>query len=511
MTSFKKTFALVITTALVIPGLSSAAKKPVATAAKKNVVTVGSIKALCDRYTPAKHVGSFRDLNPPAKSADGVNLPATDLTLFRSIAYGNPLFNEAKIMRGILGEEGWIISSAMHWTMSQVLTKHKPLNEAFYAPGGMPYPMTDYLKFRGILDDVNTLLACKADGYSQRDADLLAKDLMDKYFNNLDASTTAKRYFDMKDPDYDTEASMRMGVGNNAADLVATSYYDQISAQYGGKTLVLKDTYHRGIDLGYWNKAHNGYFWKYWADNGEIDIPGYVLPEDLIGFQERENDHRSTIAWFGRNRINFALYKLTFKGRNYVAVVDGESNDCMMQDPASQKVYFCKQNFNANNIQPLMPTPEASSKQAPLMGIIGACADAAGTQCEIPRELFANYGELTNQQVPSHLIDSMNSAPVNGLKMVFLSSADSKKAPQSVVHVDSASFGATDVTSAAAGFADGKVSVTYKISHRYLNMAAPNTTDSFKITWTCTITGKSQSLEIQAPAEGKTFEMKCGS
>lgn len=480
------------------------------------------IQDLCPAYSFAREA-SLSIFNPPAKVENGVALPGTKQTLFRGVYEANPQFDYRSVILGLFGQDNWVLGSPMHWGITEVLTGARGHHNSFLPSGGLPLTMGDYFDARSIKDDIDLLISCKrSKPYSKAQANFLAKDLMNKSFAHMKRADLEKTYFNIKDSDYYSSSLGQYGFGNNAVDFVISSYNDQIASLYGNKILIFKDKKNRSVDLGYWNLVNNGLSWTDWVDNGEINTPGYITASDLIGYQQRQND-RSPLGWGGseaNNPIIFGLYKMNYKGVDVVAVVSGANELCMVQDEQTQKISFCKNNWSGKIMTELVPAPVSRGSgyknRAPLLGVIVKC----NTSCSVPDGFFEWYGNT--QPADISLESEISQLKVNGKSLKYIKAsvvappADSLPGTIKVVSatyvtdIEKAAGTKDNVTAPAAAFCDGKQSVLYKVSSRFLGLTDPTKSRSFVMSYTCSNKPK-QILQkkINAPAEFKTFAIDC--
>jgi hypothetical protein len=481
------------------------------------------IQAICPNYKFSKTAANFSSLNGSAKVVQGVSFPSQSATLFRGIYQSNSQFDAEKAVAGLFKEDGWMVGSPMHWAITTILTGKNSLNGTFFPTGGLPLQLVEYLKARHIDREVKDLLDCVSPKkYSSAEANILAKDLMDKYLTSLPKNTLEERYFNMKNPNYYSDSTQEIGFGNNAVDFIISSFNDQVASIYGNKILVMKDVRNRSLDLEYWNYVHTGSFWDGWVDNGEINTPGYVTAEELLGYQERALD-RIQIGWGAQapnNPIIYGLYPIQYKGTTYVGVFDGGGETCMLQDAKSQKVYFCQNNWG-NIMRTVVPPPTIRGtevrNQSALMGVIARCS--GGGACDAPAEIFTWYGKNSKNHPPGRLMAGLNNLKIDGDGVKVIPAPTPVVVDRGTIKVVSATYAplsamaksSGNVTKVAGTYVDGKKSVTYKISHVFLHVPRVDGTERFEIEWICS--GKPGDKQVnsfvKAPAEDMSFEMSC--
>lgn len=477
----------------------------------------------CSSYKPDGREYKLSLLNASAGTDAGLSYPSNTQTLFRGAYASNTQFDLDVSLRALFNQRNFYIGSPMFFGIHQILTGKWTLETPFFPNTHFPFKMYKYLSVRGILDDVNELLKCRPKFYSDEEANLLSADLMNKYyFGAGGAAVLIPRYFNISEANYYSDDLDQLGFANHAADFVTTTTYDQVASIYGIKTLVLRDRRNRGFDLGWWNKVHGGAFWQSWVDNGEIDIPGYVTPDEIIGFQQRTVDRVTTNWGQGAidNPVDLAYYRMNVNGKTVVAIIDGDGDNCIIQGKDS-RFYSCERNWGNITTAPVpFPTPhsESVSSRKGLVGVVELCPNG---QCDTTSDLFKTYGRYSNKALPAEVVKELSSLKINGTPVKVLLAKDSPEARNQAVgikvlvatyaSVADAAKSIGNVTKAAAAFADGKESVEYKVSPKYLGVGNDSTPRLFSIDWICGGQDPKnlRHVNIPAPAAGKTFKISC--
>jgi hypothetical protein len=477
----------------------------------------------CPQYKFDTKEFSLSDLNPAAQTISGVALPATNQVLYRGAYEANGQFDFSLALRGLFKEQHWYVGSPLFWGITQVLKKSWGLNNDFLPSGGLPLKMREYFSSRGILDDVETLLHCAPDkGYSAQTANALAADLMNKAFRRTDTSALQENFFNILNPLYYRADFQAQGLGNNAVDFIISSAYDQVAAVYGKKVLVMKDTRKRAFDLGYWNKAHNDIFWHHWVDNGEVNVPGYITSDELLGYQQRKVD-RPLTGWgeYYVNPIDYAIYRHSYKGQTIVLLLDGHDASCISKGDDG-RYYYCPKNWD-NISKDIVPYPEAGKKnyrsEAAIMGAFVLCDE--GDTCTLPAAFWTEYGKTVQRDIPAAAAALIKAIKIDG-KAVQYVSAEQVAAPDngfegikvvSATYLKSADRSKKtngNVTKKAAQFLDGKTSVEYKVSSTFLGITDDGSPKEFELKWICPKDPKDIKIQkVPAPAENKRFTVSC--
>lgn len=370
-----------------------------------------------DEYTLRGFNPAVHELSP------GISLPGNfnQRVLYRGIYHSNRQFDFSKVLAGLFGENGWYIGSPMFWGITQVLTGDKSLDHDFLPSGNLPLKMREYFEIRQILKPIEELLNCKApQHYKIQEAEALAAVLMNKVFFHF-SKNIEKTYLNIADPNYYERSYQQLGLANNAVDFIIASNYDQVASLYGNKILVLKDKRTRGVDLGYWNYVHNQAFFSWWVDNGEIDIPGYVTSEEVLGFQQRKKDRDPSKAWgkdLPNSPIDFAVYGIEMGGEKLALLLDGQDQLCIAQG-SDQKYYPCKDYWSDKNIlKAPVPFPEVleQKKQSrmPLIGVITTCQEAV---CPAADKVIAWYNKNSERSAGEEMIKKIEALSINGKKL----------------------------------------------------------------------------------------------
>lgn len=463
---------------------------------------------------------SLSKFNPPSKTLGGVSFPGHGKTLFRGAYEANPQFDLEKVIRALFREDDWFMGSPMFWGTTQVLMKRKGMNDPFLPSGGLPLRMKDYFEVRKIFREVSALLSCAPqDGYSEITASYLAADLMNKVFSRMSSDRLQNTYFNMANPEYYDDAFEQKGFGNNAVDFVIASTYDQIAALYGKKVLVLADKRRRGLDLGFWNYAHIGRFWDGWVDQGEINIPGYIKADEVLGLQIRVAD-RARTNW-GRALpnvgIEYAIYPHEQEGRQFVLLLDGDKELCHLKG-WDNRFYSCLPNWHGL-MEDVTPYPTIGSMDAkyrvPLIGVFMLCDSDQDGDCKVPQSLWDWYGvDWKTRPIPSEVQKITSTMKVNGKQVVYHAAPVSRSGIQ-VISATYAPVGKAtavsdaDVTGKSRSFLNGKSKETYKVSSRFLGVQLKEPRE-FVLKWVCDgQTKKVFNLKIDAPAEGQSRDVVC--
>jgi hypothetical protein len=482
----------------------------------------------CSAYKLGTKKASLAHLNPSPSQVSGIDFPSHQNTLFRGAYASNPQFDFSKVLQALLGEKQWYVGSPMFWGITEVLTLKRTHDSEFLPTGGLPLTMGEYFSFRNIKDDIDTLLKCRpGKGFKVDEAEFLAADLMDKYLTGLSDREVTDTYLNMSHPKYYDTTATNLGLGNNAVDFVISSTYDQIASLYGQKVLVYKDTHQRAADLTYWNFVNNGFHYHKWVDAGEINSPGYLRADEILGFQRRTQD-RLRVGW-GRDltdsRVIFATYKISHNSKDYVVLVDGQQNLCLKQ-VRNQKIYGCEVNWQ-NLLTDISPLPKVSdqndSNLIPIWGVIQVCDDIAS--CPVDDKFWKFYGKFSSKPVAAEALQDIAKTKVNGKNILFTPAPTVAVAPvkpkapkvpapgaQAIptITVISAVYDAEDVTAKASAFLNGKTSVEYKISTAFLGLAQVSTTGAFVLRWTCSdAPQKPKSKIVPPPIENQKFMVEC--
>lgn len=478
----------------------------------------------CPQYQFQNKEYSLAYFNPAKKTVYNVTLPAHDSTLFRGTTEDNQQFSLESVVLGIFGQRNWHLGSPLFWGLTDVLMGQRNVNAAFLPNGGLPYSMLKYAELRSIDSDLNTLLSCKT-SYTREEANILAQDLLNKSFSRMDPKALQYNFFNMKNPRYYSAEMENAGLGNNAIDFVISSYNDQVAGIYGSKILILHDARHRSLDLGFWNYTYTGQFWDAWVDNGEVNTPGYITADEVLGFQQRKTD-RTRGGLTSTEMVNPILYsvnKLTYKGQVFALLLDGKHHPCIIQSTSDNKFYFCEDNWSGRISRGIVapPSPKSTSvkDEVPLVGVFSDCQSS---KCISPKEVIRWYGKISSKPFPYDAISRVQKLSVNGNAIQFVK-AEASDAPKGEkqggpIEVLSATFANTaaelvshkgNVTDKAKSYADGKTSVTYKISSKFLGVTLSEKS-MFEMIWRCGQLDP-QKILIAAPAEGNNIALNCES
>lgn len=473
----------------------------------------------CPQYQFESSEFSFKSFNPRAENILNIDFPGNSHPLYRGAYESNPQFSFEKALSGLFMEKNWHIGSPMFFGITQVLNGSWTLDHTFFPSGNLPYKMRDYFEARDILDDIEFLLACqRGKAYSQVEAEIFASDLMNKTFSRMSRGQIEARYFNIMDPDYYKQRVQKLGFGNNATDLIISSAYDLVAALYGSKILVLEDKRKRALDLSFFNFKKNNLFFHHWVDNGEMNAPGYIVADELIGYQQRKVD-RLRVNWAQSatgNPIDFAAYRIRSGSELAVLILDASDKNCITQG-SDNRYYPCNAYWKDLMTSPVpYPTPQMPAGKIPLMGIIVQCDD--GKACPIYDKINKWYGKWSQRSLEANWIQRIQSLTVNGKKLIYkpalqFPNGTPKIDVVSATYVSDAEKAAgiqNNATAAAAEFLNGKQEAEYKISTRYLKLQNWRTPRTFEIQWKClNLDQKVRSLKVNQPAENKKIHISC--
>lgn len=386
---------------------------------------VSDIRALgCAGYEPSATEVSFDASNGPSKMIDGISFPAHDETLFRGAYESNRQFDLTMVVRGIFREKNWYVGSPMFFLAHEILMGHRTLNGDFFPTGQLPHRAHEYFAARGTLEPLKKLLACRAPNfYSDSEANMLAADLMNKGLAHFSKDELEDKYFDMGSSGYYSMTAQEMGFGNNAADFIISSFYDQIAALYGHKTLVMKDARKRALDLTFFNKLKRGMLFDYWIDAGEVNAPGYVDADEVIGIQLRtiDRDRYGIENTYLKSKISYAVYRHEEGGKSFGLVIDGEDSTACMLHGTDGRLYSCADYWG--NGEPLRrgnaPVPrvkdESLANRRGLIGILNDCDNS----CPELAKIESWYGKSSPRVLSDEILAKMSGFKVNGKEIRF--------------------------------------------------------------------------------------------
>ncbi len=482
------------------------------------VVASPKLPSACSSYKFSSEY-SFAHLQAPAKTIGDVEHPMNRGILYRGIRQSNPQFTLKGSVSAMLGAPLYV-GSPMHYLISSVLQQRHGLDDAFFPGSDLPHAARRYFTERQIMPDIQSLIDCNGgSAFAQPVADALAADLLDKYFSRLSDREINTTYFNMADASYYENSFQRRGFGNNAVDLIISTSHDRIAAHYGKNVLVFKDNANKALDLGLWNFVNNGRLYDSWLDNGEINSPGYIKGEDILGYQIRALERDDSGNWGSKlsvNPIDWAFQKITFEGKPYIAILDGSGALCAMEN-SDHRFYPCNLPNDLTKIPSQPPTPGGMNKKSriPLAGVISLCADA--THCPPVDRLFTDYGRRSNRSLPASVISEISSITVGSKTAVIqVNSVEEPVPPVSKIKITSATFGANvggtkdNALKAASNYADGKTSIDYLVSVRHLTDPAPDKDKDFEIKYICSGQPSKEKREyIAAPSEWKKITLDC--
>lgn len=381
-----------------------------------------SLTLNCPEYTAESREYSFQKFNPGREVIENRSYPSNDRVLFRGIYISNNQYNLSKVLSAFFDlDNEWHVGSPIFWAMVNILTGKRSLDEPLFSSGGqLPHSIAKYLRDRNLEKDILSLLKCKGNQfYEQNEAEQLTLQLMNRFFFSEKEDDLSKRYFDMKWEYYYDKSVNQDGYGNNGIEFISSSAYDFIAAIYGPKILVTKDTRNRALDLTFFNFKRNGFYVQTWVDLGEIISPGYLSRDEILGYQERQNDRIRGSAWYTttpNNPIVYAVYKEQINKKTIALVFSGNKNDlCILQGPDG-KFYKCKPYSPSLTTKPI-EFPEVSSTPATLVGVV--TEDTIDHDIDTLKKAIDLFGINTSDEVPVQFYKSFSKQKIGNKALYF--------------------------------------------------------------------------------------------
>lgn len=345
--------------------------------------------------------------------------------------------------------------------------------------------MAEY-KEHGLLPFINALAECGP--FNEGEASVLAADLLEKGFKHLSYSQIEARYLNSGSSQFI----------DMPTDAVYSTIYQKVADWYGGKIIVFKDKDHRSIDRTYFDlkKAEKPLSSQAPSDNGEFLTPGYIAGKDIEGIWIKSEDqriftedrahrnleHSSPLAW--------AFQKVVLDGHTYVLVLDGNGNNCLLQD-RDNRFYACELNYPDPGTPGIKPFPKIKlDQQLAVAAIITVCKNSE--TCQIPAKLWNAYNHNTAASFPEYILNEFKKTTVNGNPIAIFRQETKPILKTTPIRIISAKGtppppGVTkgNSTEPVSKFCNGKSHCGYKVSLQYLPDPAPGLLKSFDVQWHC--------------------------
>ncbi len=300
-----------------------------------------------------------------------------------------------KAIRAFFGDRSAYFSGYAHFALQAALVDQSQLSASELST------IQEYLRFEKLSDDFVQFQNC---ALSSKDREVvaarLAAELLDRSFRRHEKSGEIRiRYLDTLDQANNVDWK-RAGRGENvvsplgSSELLYTSNDYDRTARYGNETYSITDLKHRASDNNFFVKAIHG--WDYSIHPNDVDefiLPGYGLPNEVVGYVNRDN------GW--------AVVKLTFDGQ-VVGLVIPSANYAGLLD----SVYHLKD-------------PKFLDRVEVIHGVIASCpagTAAGGTDskdCEVPAAL-SKFQQTTRISGSEGLMEQVRASQIDGQKLQWL-------------------------------------------------------------------------------------------
>jgi hypothetical protein len=241
--------------------------------------------------------------------------------------------------------------------------------------------------------------------YSNYDASILAMDMSENHFENkYSDNDILNRFIDYSSPIY-------YDYPNDPREVVFTTAYMEIAANYSSHVAVISENSEKSIDLNYFNYVKNG-TWirkiKPWPDRGEFITAIGVPARDITGYEIRNNFVKDfeTFAVPGNN-LRIAFYKVEANNQSYVLIIKGNNKEGIYKQ-GSEFTYAY------SNINPVVDVPQTlndTQTKAEVVGIISLCPmDKA---CTAPSKLLKKYDVDQSGKVSNYYLKQIKNIKVN--------------------------------------------------------------------------------------------------
>jgi hypothetical protein len=153
-------------------------------------------------------------------------------------------------------------------------------------------------------------------------------------------------------------------------------------------------------------------------DYGEVDLPGYLHGDEILGYQEHAVDRQRGAHPVIHSPIRYAFYKYVENQQTYVLLLEG-GPECITKGD-DDRYYLCNDFGDAitQNLTPI-PVPVQSDFQnrVGLLGVFALCANE--NTCSKPVDIMTWYGKYAHAEPDAELLKAVQGVSVNGQKIVY--------------------------------------------------------------------------------------------
>jgi hypothetical protein len=357
----------------------------------RNVITISFLLSLATMQSFAEvNLNKFKlDKSYGAYS----NFSRDDLLRYRGVG---PELTPPQAIRAMLGDKSASMKSMLTDGIRLSLMKKN-------------IPFATYLS--GYFDSsLNATIARKLNQnndtpYSNYDASLIAMDISENHFKSkYSDNDILNRFIDYSSPIY-------YDYPNDPREVVFTTAYMEIAANYSSHVAVIEEKSEKSIDLNYFNYVKNG-TWirkvKPWPDRGEFITAISVPAKDITGYEIRNNFVKDfeTFAVPGNN-LRIAFYKIEANNKNYVLIIKGNNKEGVYKQGN-------KFTYAYSNINPVIDVPQTlndTQSTVEVLGIISLCP--TDDVCNPPSKLLNKYDVDENAKISNYYLNQIMNIKFN--------------------------------------------------------------------------------------------------
>jgi hypothetical protein len=334
-------------------------------------VALQTIAERCHGFEIAEPI-SFKRNAPEPEIIQGQEFPRNQRTLYRGTGWDNPQVSLRLALSAMLEAPDAYVGSALYMELRQLLLRAHTLEESKMRPR---------LNERGLTQSIKLLVSCST--FTEAEASHLAANLVDRALDDVARrDNLMARYADEKSGKFD----------DWPAEIVYSSAYQVLAATYGGQMLEIRDPEFRALDKHFWQLKKTGTPLEQHPtiDAGEMILPGYIRPQDILGYQLRVKDDCTIWSnWAARYReisdigTDWAFEKITVAGRPAVIILDAGGVRCIERGKGEKigkidHFYSCARNFGELGTSGIKNFPLLEpEKELPAIGIIASCGSRA--------------------------------------------------------------------------------------------------------------------------------------
>ena len=309
-----------------------------------------------------------------------------------------PELKPAQAMMAMLGHESSSMKSMLFDAVVLKLMMEPVYFESYLA---------GYLDSQ-ILNDIQNELTNNGKKFEYDEAVSRGRKIVNKSFNTKYSENDILNYF------IDYASYSYMDYPSDPREMIFSTVYMEIAANYSSHVAVINDRKNYAIDLNYYNYVKNS-VWirkiKPWPDKGEFVHAIEIPATDIEGYEIRRNFVRDFETFAPvHGKLNIAYYKTTFQNKNYVLVIDGKGEDGIVKN----KDAFYYATSNINPIEDVPSLLSTTKKKAEVLGVVALCP--INESCRVPKAIFEKYEIKGLKKLEANYINDIAKVSFNNMQ-----------------------------------------------------------------------------------------------